>query len=484
MFSIKPNQFERKSTFNERLYAAHSQIQDVFIIQFILIFDKQPNTQKIYDSFHKLSDQSPIFRMKLEHGQWKESILSPNIVEHLEKIPVDPNHKIFTDPIDKNFSSHLEIDLFQNALLVRVDHALMDGTGALDFLYQWFDILNGANSTPKVQFVKDHDFRDQLGFKVNPKSVSLRHDFDSLLTKSLRINSKLFQTFEVNTSKRTEGLISKVACWYGKETNSKAKFLIPVNLRRHLRAADTGNLFLSNLSLPIYLHVQPNQSEEEIKADLLQSLLRKDELSVDPKEKWLRLMSTSMIKRLLRFSVKKIKRSGKYPISGFLSDLGYVDLNRLSTEHFKTIDFKVRPTYSPLAPFCMFACHHKYGTRVGISVANNVDAQQVESSLSSYLKPRKLEDARQTQLEEIEINERIRYHWESAFEDPLPLNFEHETYINLAGSSLNLLLMLTNIGEELLPNNQEVFISKAIVQSGKLTLHALNQLAYQINPDL
>ena len=72
--------------------------------------------------------------------------------------------------------------------------------------------------------------------------------------------------------------ISKIAKWYMNETQSAARFLIPVNIRRHSNFEES----VSNLSFPIYLNTILEDNEKDIHSRLITELANNNELSKRP----------------------------------------------------------------------------------------------------------------------------------------------------------------------------------------------------------
>jgi len=463
----------RPLSLNEKLYSVAQEIFPPFTIQLVVKGDGIIPNDLIKESVAKLIDHIPALQYKLKGNYWLDGGAGPNLIFHDIDFDDDLNSPIINSPLDDRKGITCEIHLFHGestAILFRVLHSLMDGVGLLTMIDAFFDIINKKEISKKNDFISDEDLKSSLKTSNNGKHDDFNFRWKAL--ESFDENNFNFSNDCISIQNRIDGLIGKIAKWHTSESGATSKFLIPVNIRRH----SSGIHSASNLSLPIYLEAKEDETESEIQAKLLTKLNNNEELSKGSLERFGKTIPSSWLKRLLKRKALKSQVDDAFPMSGFLSDMGNVDLDRLCTSSFHCTDLIPISVYVPLAPFSIFACHHRGGTRIGISLPEQFDKTRLLNSLTNYLgKTTKNKDEKLHQhFSPLAIQ--IRAVWAKTLKLDAELIEPQDTYASLGGGSLNLLLLIHSLELKFLDGNKKILMKQIIPIGGKLTIHKTEEL--------
>jgi hypothetical protein len=252
--------------------------------------------------------------------------------------------------------------------------------------------------------------------------------------------------------------------------------MIPVDVRRHKGVADS----ISNLSLPIFLHVNPEQSWQELKAALMTLLSQNSELAKERFEKSALLMPGLLLKKYMLYVLKKSSRTGKYPMSGIISDIGVLDLNKLSTNGFEALNVILLPIFAPLAPICINICHHSGGTRIALNIKQGLAIRDICEDLRNYILKQN-QTARNDQQDDQLKEERpfmvsLRRLWAEHLnlqDTNMDIN---ATFHQLGGDSVGLMLLISEVSDLFIERNKSTFISTVFNKSAGISIHSLAKI--------
>ncbi len=469
--------WSRRLTLNERLYRINESLCPPGIIHYVVHGRGKIEPNELQEAIDMLISKTPALKLKLQGNMWTFNGPGPKLIIHDHAFPEDWNDSVFTSTLNPNNDGCCEIHLFQadrNSILFRVLHSAMDGVGGLTVLECLFALLNGLPCDVISHHPKDNEVRKSISDEVPNKRENYRFNCHGLNQRQSTKYSNQCQTAVINLDSRIDGVIGLVGHWHMVQTQQPARFLIPVNLRRH-KSVETS---VANLSLPIYLNMDLHQTSDEIQTNLLTQLAANNELAKDPLEWFGTSAPDWLLKRVLRKRSVKAQATNRYPMSGFLSDLGKINLQRFTTSSFEADDVFALPTYTSLTPFCLIACHHDNGARIAIRVPQHYDIKVIKDSLTEFL----------TSQITTKIPEDSSLKPNHANHKPLleiwskNLNISEsnigltDTFSDLGGASIDLLILLSEVEETLIDNEDSPFMSEALKLAGKISIVTMADL--------
>ena len=464
--------WQRALTLNEKLYGIGEELNPPFAMQFIIKGDNIIDPRLFNLAIDQLVDAYPMLSLKLEHKKWSYKGGKPLVLIHNKQCPEDFSSPLYRKKMNSNNGECFEFHLFQTevtTIVIRILHSAMDGIGAMKMITTMFAILKGETAEKISIHPTEKELRNQIKVKRATNGGGFTNKWSGLRPTETGILND-FSTRLMRFPSKIDNGIAKLVKWYARETNSTAQFLIPVNCRRHGAYTEV----LSNLSLPIYLKTEPNQSINEIQAELLKQLAANKELGVDPLEKIANLLPLFVLKRMFAKKAGRSFKSNKYAMSGYISDLGFIDLDTLSFGGFNALDFYSIPVYTSTIPICFSVVHHKFGTRICYSLSSKYNADNIKSSLESALKPEKSSESNidvgilisPLELEIAEI-------WTKYLQEPVSEKDFIVSFTSLGGESLNLLFIVEEIGGKHCANKQGLFLSEVLKQAGSISIRQM-----------
>lgn len=469
----------RKRSLNEKLYTISEELSPPFAIQVVIEGEGRLEEERLRTSLLTLMDKIPALRLKLKGKSWYFDEITPNLIIHNEPFSRDLNSTIFKYKMSAKEGRTVEIHVFQGdstTLVVRVLHSLMDGVGVLNMIDTWFDIMNSTSVSICSDHITEKEFKRSLSVKSTNNGRGHKFIWRGLDKSGSVEKSNQYQTVLLNFDHRIDGLISKLTEWHVQQTKSPARFLVPVNIRRH----QPSILSYSNLSLPIYLEVYPGERAGDINAKLLHEIHQNNELAKDKLELFGRIAPAPLLKKIIKRKTKSAQRKNTFPLSGFLSDLGHVNLERLKTTEFSATNLFAIPVHVPLAPFCMLSCQHSGGTRVVLSIPQDYNSESIKGGLLQFLKQEVPAEVDKKESAESPLTLQLCKIWSEFLgveAHEIELNVSYGSY---GGSSLNLLFIMTRIEEQIIKGTDKTFVAQVIQRGGSLTISDLEQIINKI----
>lgn len=426
---------------------------------------------ELQQKLDELTGFIPVLKLKLEGNRWTFNGKVPQLTVHNAAMPADWNDTFFTAPLDSRIGSCFAFHLFQtdySTLVIRVLHSAMDGVGALKLIEYFFQLLN-CQAVPSItDHPKDHDVRRVIGRIPSTIRGGYTSKWKGLAQDIIQTGSVKYKTEVLNFSERIEEITGSVARWYMDQTHESARFMIPVNIRRHGIHTEA----LSNLCLPIYLRTTVDQGKEDIQSQLLKELAECNELAYEPTETLGSLIPGAILGNLFGRMIHKAQRTNRYPMSGFISDLGKVDLSNFSTRSFEATNFLSLPVYVPLAPLCLISCYHQNGTRVAFSVPDFYDIGAIKRSLQQAMKPVRPAVERITTFEpaEGELVNDMRISWSEVLKIPVEEIGLNDRFSDLGGESISLIFLIHVVGSKFVPDKKGLFMNDVLKLAGSVTV--------------
>lgn len=467
----------RKTTLNERLYSIGEAMVPPFALQYIIEGEGKFDRDAFRAGVKKLSELMPVLTLGLKGNTWISDMGQPTVMFHKGSFSHDWDDPFFRQPLQAQKGKGAEFHIFEgeNTVIVfRVLHSIMDAKGAQRILGNLFAILRGETVSPDRNFPSDTAVRKNVsatkgksrdGYKLQWPGFSIQMDApDRYSTALIRLNDRL------------DASLARWASCYTAELGEVARFMIPVDLRRHPEVEDP----VSNLTLPIYLETSPDQPWQDIQASLLKALTNNEELAREKLEGFGLIAPKSLLKWMMAWAIRRAAKTGKFPMSGILSDEGFMNLKLLSTPAFHAENVISLPVYVPLAPCCLTAIHHSNGTNITISVPPGTDLSAVKARFLEYLNEKEpaISPGSVSTDESLfeELYPALRHLWAKKLTCAENMITPDTSFHHLGGDSLGLLGMLSAVAMEYLSGSPDSFFDEALATGGHLTIPELIEL--------
>jgi hypothetical protein len=144
--------------------------------------------------------------------------------------------------------------------------------------------------------------------------------------------------------------------------------MLPVDLRRH----DPELACTANLTLPIFLDASRGVDWRHLNGELIAKLMANAELNRAAADfSVIHAMPRGPLRLALAAGLRLLRLSGRFPVTAILSNLGKVDLARLSGGGLVARAFCSLPVHVPFAPLALVVadtgtgCELVFSTRDG-----------------------------------------------------------------------------------------------------------------------
>ncbi|GAA1906588.1 hypothetical protein GCM10009753_41560 [Streptantibioticus ferralitis] len=241
-----------------------------------------------------------------------------------------------------------EVLLFPGAsstVVFRAAHAVMDGRGLLMWATDVFRVLRGHDPLGATSTVNSEDLIRAICAPDAPPPVSdaPTMEFPSPLgPRPTNSSGPLWRRRTVDGTHlgATAKVIAAFAAAYG-----PGRFLVPVDLRRHtpdIRSTAT-------LAQPLRLVVRAEDGWEEVQRDMLTAMAERRELATGPDPAIMNL-PLPLLRAGAEDLDKKAAETDTYTGRAFVSHLGTVDLDGLSSDTFRATAVYTLDNTSPGGP--------------------------------------------------------------------------------------------------------------------------------------
>ncbi|MFF3650871.1 non-ribosomal peptide synthetase [Streptomyces sp. NPDC002181] len=256
-------------------------------------------------------------------------------------------------------------------LVFSASHALMDGHGALTWVREVFRALRGEPGTPALARDTDRALLRRLGSTTRRPALVPAHP--SPLgprppgpERTLWLRRTLPTRHPALTARLAQALTDSAAATgtrSGGAGRGGTRVMIPVDLRRHRPGiAATGNL-----TLPLFLDLDPGQEWPRAQVTLLRALADGRELA-GGFEPALLPLPPAAAGLLLRAAQAGTVRADRHLASAVVSHLGRLDPAEFSGGGFTATTLYALPVHAPLVPVSMVATETDTATELTMGV--------------------------------------------------------------------------------------------------------------------
>jgi hypothetical protein len=366
--------YTRKMTFNERAFVALNQICPPMVNQFIFDGEGRLDPERWRKAADVASEANPgtrlILKGHLGWSHWVDSGIAPRVreVEGSNWDGLGPENEPLVEAfLPYRESPTCEIVLIQGPVprvMFRTHHAVCDGRGTLFWAEDVFRALRGetvvgsTSNITDVEMCKSFQNQYRTPFPtehIAPTGRSQGHE------SGVTWRRHSFKGNIPHLLARCARLAAEEAWRNG---DGVVRFGIPVDMRpRKPGLCSTGNL-----SFALYIEVGKDTTPEEIARDIAGQISRGDEGRLTKGDELLEYMPLWLMQRKIKKIIHNRHQSGLYSLSGILSNVGRVDLNRFSGAEFTARAFWIIPPATEYYPFFLVMSGYEGGSELTLSI--------------------------------------------------------------------------------------------------------------------
>ena len=362
--------FVRKPSGLEAFFIDLDQCGCNMTFHFYLKLDKRPCHVELNDVMRQMIDTHKGINMKFYRNAWYSSSYIPEC----RVLEVEGNGIENYEPSRLDFHSHTValniLHVTQNDvwyLCFDFFHGVADGMSGVQFVYDFFDLLNGRR-LPQIAFTVSE------GEQGNRREWSDgRPDF-TVFPKCQPLNWITHKEGEARTAiLRCERSIHYAAARFSEVigkyfVDKSAKMIIPVNIRRYTEASAENNALFGNLFVPMLLDVKSYSSWEGIHKKIIDSVKRKPLLMAMAKKfNVYRKFPTKLRQFVIRKAIPIVMRNKKFIYCALVSTLGRIDSERLMCDAFKVVDYNVTFESFPFTAFSIITLQFNENANTSVS---------------------------------------------------------------------------------------------------------------------
>ncbi len=232
-------------------------------------------------------------------------------------------------------------------MIFRAHHAVMDGRGLITWTEDIFRVLNGQKPLGSDHSLVENDLLHLPDKRIHQPPA---YNFISPVGGPVGNDTeRVWKRFRVkgHHSKLLAKIMLLTAKAARQQGEGPVRFGIPVDLRsRRPGLRSTGNL-----TNAVYIQVDRDSSIEQIADEIQRRLREKDDGKLNLEDILIPYIPIRMIRRILAADEQRRFSSNSYRCSGFITNLGKMDLNRFSSKSFQAVSCFVFPISIVSLPF-------------------------------------------------------------------------------------------------------------------------------------
>ena len=365
---------------------------------FYLEVDKEPNVDLLNTAMQRMLETHYGINMKFYRNAWYSSCYVPKCrVIEVEGIDVTAckscrldfrKHTVALNVLHlaKTEAWYLCFDFF---------HGVADGLSGVQFVNNFFDVLNGRE-LPDVDFtVKNYSLVEDNGVE----SWNGEHQAFTVLPKcepagwSTRKDGAA-ATAVITSAKPIRCVAARFSEIIGSYFSGKsAKMIVPVNVRKYVDKLNAAKTMFGNLFVPMLVDVKSCKSWSHLHNKIMEFVKHKSHLKKVAKN--LRIYTrfpTRLRQAVIRRAIPIVMSSKKFIYCALVSSLGKIDSERLTSSVFNVKDYLVTFDSFPFTAFSVITLQFKDNTNTSVSwhsgrVADNIANSVIKDIVNSFEMP-------------------------------------------------------------------------------------------------
>jgi hypothetical protein len=229
----------------------------------------------------------------------------------------------------------------------RTHHAVMDGRGTLIWAEDIFRVLRGETPLGSASTITDIELARSV--QKNYRTPFPRH---SIAPTGMPLGDERGVTWKrVSVPGKFNNFLGQMAVIAAREArklqDGPVHFSVPVDIRfRRKEERSTANL-----SIAIYIEVRPDATPDEIALDVKQRIEDKQDCMIDRWDPLICHMPLGMLLKKGEDMIKTLAATGRYGVSGILSNMGRIPMDVFSGGGFQARAFWGIPPSIETTPF-------------------------------------------------------------------------------------------------------------------------------------
>ncbi|MET9024703.1 peptide synthetase [Nocardia sp. NPDC004168] len=342
--------FRRKITPTERLYFSTRQVTPPFVMHIAVHGEGSLDPAAVQAAVDVASAAAPGARLVRDGRDWVDSGLAATVrVVPGWSLNYDAleHDAVLNSPIGPTPDRTTEVLLLtgaQTTVLFRAFHGVMDGMGMRMWVDDVLRALRGQRPLGAPDPVADAELVARVGAAGRPTLVL--PTFQAPSGRGRQDPAAPRWLLRHRTIEATgRGIVARVAAILAEESETKSRFMIPVDLRRH----DPGLRSTANLALPLFLDVAPGEDWEAVRERMRVGLREKRELNELDNGK-LSKFPDAVIRTALRGSNWLGARLNRNMVSATVSYMGACDLDEMAVPGWTPTSMRLLPQHSGAMP--------------------------------------------------------------------------------------------------------------------------------------
>ncbi|MEU8516523.1 non-ribosomal peptide synthetase [Kitasatospora sp. NPDC048722] len=364
------NGFRRPVSPTEWSYLAAARLGELMVIQLVVEGDGDLDARALAGAVARASRACPGSRVVRRGRTWSDGGVPAGVVvvdapafdrAALTGLPELTGH--LAQDGDRPACEVLLLTGEPCTVVFRAAHAVMDLKGLRTWAAEVFRALRDEPAQEAADPLTDHrllaalgrsgrrprlglDQRSPLGGPAGPVAVWRRRTVPG----------------------RAPAAAARVSAALAGAVGAPARIMVPVDLRRHVRAASAT----ANLTLPVFLDVPPGQDPDTVHRRLLDALAERRELATGTEAALARLPLPAAA-ALVRASRAAELARHRHLASAIVSHAGRLDPAEFSTDAFTATTAYALPVHAPLVPFSVVLLELPGHTELVVSARGAAD---------------------------------------------------------------------------------------------------------------
>ncbi|MEV0948662.1 non-ribosomal peptide synthetase [Rhodococcus sp. NPDC049939] len=359
--------FQRPISATEQLYLATQRLAAPFAIQLVVTGTGVVSPAALEAAVDQASAACPGSRLVRDGRNWIDSNRTPRVrvIDHsidFDDLDSDP---ILQSSLGADERATTEVVLAraasQTTIIVRAFHGVMDAKGLGLWTGDIFRVLRGEEPLGAQDPTADHDLVARIGADGAPtKLLPTRRAPLGSTGPAPRDSRFLWRHRSIAAT--TPAVVARICAHLTQELDIPARFMVPVDLRRH----DPAIRSTANLALPLFVDVNPGVTWQQVHAQILTQLVDRRELAEMDNGGLARLpapVTRAIVTTAHRFGA----RMNRNLVSAIVSHAGKIDLDELSAPGFIATSARPLPVHTGLVPMSFVISETGSTTEVGVS---------------------------------------------------------------------------------------------------------------------
>ncbi|RVW04087.1 non-ribosomal peptide synthetase [Rhodococcus xishaensis] len=359
--------FQRPISATERLYITTQPLAPPFAIQLVVTGSGEIDPAALEVAVDQASAACPGARLIREGRNWVDTGRAPQV--KIVDRPIDftdlDDDPILQSSLGSDDLATTEVVLARGAsetsVVFRAFHGVMDAKGVQMWASDVFRVLRGQEPIGAPDPTADHDLVDRVGATNKPTTL-LPTRRAPLGAPGRAPRSGKFVWRHRTIPSTTPAVVARICAHLANAVGSAARFMVPVDLRRH----DPATRSTANLALPLFVDVDPGATWQQVHAQILTRLADRRELA-EMDNGGLARLPGPVARAIVTGAHRLGARMDRNLVSAIVSHAGLIDLDDFAASGFTAATARALPVHTGLVPMSFVIVETGAGTEITVS---------------------------------------------------------------------------------------------------------------------